>query len=329
MDVIAMHQAGFTNAVASLGTAFTGPQANLLKRYTNQVILTYDSDGAGVKAALRAIPILKEAGISVKILNLEPYKDPDEFMKGLGPEEFQKRIDRAENSFYFEISVLERDFDLSDPEEKTKFFNAAARKLLVFTEDLERNNYIEAIARKYGIRYDDLRRLVNQMGARMVNGQEYERPPYRNPEESGGNRNRKKEGGLKQAQKMLLTWLSGDESLFEKLKGIIGPDDFTEPIYREVAALLFGQYEQEHQVMPAKILNYFDNKEEQTQVADLFSQELSEELSASERERALNETVKRIKMNRLEEQFRTVTEFAQIQQMAAKKKELEQLHISL
>ena len=96
MDVIAMHQAGFTNAVASLGTAFTTQHAALLKRYTDTVILTYDSDGAGVKAALRAIPILKEAGISTRVLNLKPYKDPDEFIKNLGPEAFRERNEQAQ-----------------------------------------------------------------------------------------------------------------------------------------------------------------------------------------------------------------------------------------
>lgn len=78
----------------------------LLKRYTDQVVLTYDSDGAGVKAALRAIPILKEVGMSIKVLNMKPYKDPDEFIKNLGKEEFQKRIDNAVGSFMFEISVI-------------------------------------------------------------------------------------------------------------------------------------------------------------------------------------------------------------------------------
>ena len=109
MDVIAMHQAGFTQAVASLGTSFTSGQANLIRRYTEDVILSYDSDGAGVKAALRAIGILKEAGISGKVLNLEPYKDPDEFIKNMGAEEFQKRLDAAENSFFYEIRMLQRE----------------------------------------------------------------------------------------------------------------------------------------------------------------------------------------------------------------------------
>lgn len=99
MDVIAMHQAGFTQAVASLGTAFTSGQASLLRRYANEILLSYDSDGAGVNAALRAIGILKEAGMTGRVINLEPYKDPDEFIKALGGEEFQKRLDHAENSF--------------------------------------------------------------------------------------------------------------------------------------------------------------------------------------------------------------------------------------
>ena len=139
MDVIALHQAGFNNAVASLGTAFTGLQANLMKRYTKEVLVCYDSDGAGTQAALRAIPILKEAGLGVKVINMKPYKDPDEFIKALGAEEFQKRIDDAQNSFFFEIDVLERQFDFNDPEEKTRFFNETAKRLLVFQEELERN----------------------------------------------------------------------------------------------------------------------------------------------------------------------------------------------
>ena len=138
MDVIALHQAGFDNAVASLGTSLTVGHANLLKRYTKDVYLTYDSDGAGVKAALRAIPILKEAGITTKIINMRPYKDPDEFIKALGADEYQKRIDAAENSFLFEIRILEQQYDMNDPEGKTAFYQEAAKKLCGFEEKLER-----------------------------------------------------------------------------------------------------------------------------------------------------------------------------------------------
>ena len=97
MDVIALHQSGFDNAVASLGTSLTSGHASLLKRYTKEVYLTYDSDGAGVKAALRAIPILKEVGIITKVINMQPYKDPDEFLRSnpYGVDAFHKRVEQA------------------------------------------------------------------------------------------------------------------------------------------------------------------------------------------------------------------------------------------
>src|SRR5699024_4489075 len=120
---------------------------------------------AGVNAALRAISILREAGMTGKVMNLEPYKDPDEFIKNLGAEEFQKRIDAAENSFFFEIRILQKEFDLSDPEEKTKFHRAIAKKLCEFSEEVERENYIEAVASKYHIGFDNLRRLVQTYAA--------------------------------------------------------------------------------------------------------------------------------------------------------------------
>ena len=118
MDVIALHQAGITNAVASLGTAFTEQQATLIKRYADEVLLMYDSDEAGIKAALRAIPILRRAGISAKVVHLSPCKDPDEYIKTFGVEELQKRIQESENSFFFEIETAKRQFDMSDPEQK-------------------------------------------------------------------------------------------------------------------------------------------------------------------------------------------------------------------
>ena len=121
MDVISLHQAGFTNAVASLGTALTAGHASLIRRYVQEVYLTYDSDDAGTRAALRALPILKDAGITAKIIRMEPYKDPDEFIKNLGAEAFEERIEKARNGFMFSLEILERDYDLKSPEGKTGF----------------------------------------------------------------------------------------------------------------------------------------------------------------------------------------------------------------
>ena len=208
MDVIAMHQAGFTQAVASLGTAFTSGQASLLRRYANEILLSYDSDGAGVNAALRAIGILKEAGMTGRVINLEPYKDPDEFIKALGGEEFQKRLDHAENSFFFELRQLQKNYDLSDPEQKTAFHREIARKLCTFSEEVERENYIEAVAQKYHIGFENLRRLVGTYAAQTGLAQPVIRP------KSGVQKKNTAAEGIKNSQKLLLTWLVEQPQLF-------------------------------------------------------------------------------------------------------------------
>lgn len=324
MDVIALHQAGFNNAVASLGTAFTGLQANLLKRYTSEVLLTYDSDGAGTKAALRAIPILKEAGLSIKVINMKPYKDPDEFIKALGADEFQKRIDEAQNSFYFEIEVLERDYDLNDPEQKTKFFNEVAKKLLVFTEEIERNNYIEAMDRKYHVGFDNLRKLVNHYGATLVPTQTVIKKV-----QERSNKRVTAEDSMKQASKLLLTWMIEDIRLFQKLNGVISEKDFDGELYQTVARMLFQQYKEQGQVIPAKIINQFESKEEQSEVASLFSTTFQEEMSMLEKEKALNDLVYRIKKYSLDLRSRNVTDIEQMQSLIKEQVDLQKLHISL
>lgn len=324
MDVIALHQAGFNNAVASLGTAFTGLQANLLKRYTDEVLVTYDSDGAGTRAALRAIPILKEAGLSSRVVDMQPYKDPDEFIKALGAEEFEKRLQNAKNSFYFEIQVLERDYNLEDPEQKTKFFNEVAKRLTDFREEIQRNNYIEAIDRMYHVGFDNLRRLVNRYGSQLIGSAAYVRP-----EEPKRYQKEKKENGINKTQKLLLTWLIDDTSLFDKIKGVITEEDFKGEPYAQAAHMLFSQYEKEGTVIPAKIINYFESKEEQKQVAELFNTGFREEMSPVEREKAFNDIVKKVKGVSLEYQIQHLTDISSLQRLIEEQKNLQNLHISL
>ena len=328
MDVIALHQAGFDNAVASLGTALTSGHANLLKRYTKEVYLTYDSDGAGVKAALRAIPILKEVGIVTKVINMRPYKDPDEFIKALGAEEYQKRIDEAENSFLFEIRIMESQHDMNDPESKTAFYNEVAKKLLGFSEELERNNYIEAVADKYQTGFDNLRKLVNQLA--MKDGLAREHTPLK----TGIHENKKKEDGMKQSQKLLLTWLIEDPRLFGKVEKLITADDFTEELYHRVAQELFAQYDRDKNVNPAQIISLFQEEEEQKEVAGLFNARIHEVETKNDMEKALKETIIRIKQNSID--YRTKhadpTDLNALMKVVEDKRsleKLERLHISI
>lgn len=290
MDVIALHQAGFTQAVASLGTAFTSGHASLVKRYVEEVLLTYDSDDAGVKAALRAIPILKEAGLTAKVIDMKPYKDPDEFIKNLGTEEFQKRIDEAEGSFFFELRMLERDFELGSPEGRTKFQQAVVKRLLLFEDEMERENYTQAAAAKYMIPLEALKRAVAKEAALSEGIRETVRP------KSGIQSGRERESGVVKAQKLLLTWLTDEPDIFSQIKKYISPGDFTEELYRSVAELLFEQLS-EGRMEPASIVSRFTQEGEQRQVAALFSTKLDDIESKAGKEKALTDIVIKVKEN--------------------------------
>lgn len=292
MDVIAMHQAGFNQAVASLGTAFTSGQANILRRYTENIYLAYDSDGAGVNAALRAIGILREVGLTGKIINMQPYKDPDEFIKNLGAEEFQKRIDEAENSFLFEIRILQREYDQQDPESRTKFQREVAKKLCGFSEDAERDNYTIAVADKFQIGLENLRKLVISYAAQTGLAKPIERPksgvqPKNTPEES-----------RKKAQRLLITWIADEPALYDKIKKYISAKDFTDPLYSQVAERLFADLET-GSYHPAAIIDMFTDEEQQRQAAALFHTQLpqSEEMN---REKAFHDIVYSVKKDSYE-----------------------------
>lgn len=335
MDVIALHQAGFDNAVASLGTALTAGHANLLKRYTKEVYLTYDSDGAGVKAALRAIPILKEVGITTKVINMRPHKDPDEFIKALGAEAYQDRIDHAENSFMFEIRILEQQYDMKDPESKSAFYHEVAKKLCSFTEKIERDIYVQAVAEKYMLPTQDLQRLVGKYGMQMegIRKQPTQLKTGIN-EKNASARGIKKEDGMKQSQKLLLTWLIENTGLYHKIKKYIAPQDFTEEIYHKVAELLFRQFEESGEANPAKIVSMFPDEEAQKEIAALFNARIHEIESKEDREKALKETIIRIKQNSIKyrSEHLAPTDMAGLMQLVTDKRdleELEKLHISI
>lgn len=327
MDVISLHQAGFQNAVASLGTAFTSGHASLLKRYTQEVMLSYDSDGAGVKAALRAIPICKAAGLRVKVINMKPYKDPDEFIKNLGQEAYEERIQTAQNAFFFEISILETQHDLKDPESKTLFINELAKKLLTFEEKIERNNYIEAVAEKYHIGFANLESLVNKFGLQMDPVAERREEPER------GKKKLNSDSAGEQCQKLLLTWLIEKPNIYPQIKKYITAEDFNEGVYKTVAIHLFEQLEQ-NKLNPAQILSIFQNQEEQGKAAALFNTKIEALEGKLEEEKAVKDIVLKVKQHSIEHLDTTsgssgVAGLQRILEGKSILQELEKLHISL
>ena len=300
MDVISMHQAGFDNAVASLGTALTPGQVNLIKRYTDHVYLAYDSDEAGTKAALRALGIMREFEMPARVISLKPYKDPDELIQAEGTESFERRIEQAQSGTMFEIGILEHNYNQEDPQERTQFQKEAAKRLCQINDPLERNNYVESVAKQYGIDKDSLKETVTQYGiagAGKIDTSVFrERTPRKSPEEE------KQQKQLK-SERLLITWLINDNSLFDKLKGIVTPEDFLDPVYHDVIKELMEQYERDGTVTPAAIMNHYQSKEEHEKISGIMQQDFDMEVAQSEKSKVITDLVKSIRHRSLQHQL--------------------------
>ena len=297
MDVISMHQAGIDNAVASLGTAFTEGHANLIKRYTRDVYLAYDSDEAGVTAAMRAIGILRNNDMSQRIINLKPYKDPDEFIKNLGVEAYENRVRNALTGRIFEIDNIVANYDLNNPEEKTDFMKAAAKLLAGIPDSTERANYIDTVSGKYYLNKEELKKLVTSAG--MAGETEVTVPV-----EGRQTYSRKEENPMEENQKYLLTLMVNEPYLFDKLSGVITEEDFTADVIGDVAKEVFRQNKEEGKVSPAKILNMFNDAESQEKVSAVFTKEFEFDTTPSVMEKALTDLIKKIKTDNLDMQLK-------------------------
>lgn len=322
MDVISLHQAGFHNAVAALGTAFTSRHASLIKRYVKEVVLTFDSDGAGIKAAQRAIPYLRQSGLAIKVLNMSPYKDPDEFIGALGSDAYEERIKKATNYFIFQIDVLRREYDLNDPQEKTAFHNKVAEMLLEFDDEIERENYMDSVCSTFHIPKDGLAKLVRKKGLSYIGKEE------KISDEPDRPKKVTKEDATVQAQRILLAYLIDKNNWFKKVAEVISPEDFADSFYRSVAEMFWNQMKN-GQANPAQIMNHFDDEEEHKKVAELFVSPIRTNLGLSEQEKAVNDAVIKIKKASLEQKAANVSDISQLQNIIKEQRELQKIHITL
>lgn len=352
MDVIAMHQAGFTQAVASLGTSFTDGQAAVLKRYVKQVLLSYDSDGAGVKAAMRNIGILHAAGLTGKVVNLEPYKDPDEFMKNLGPEEFQKRLDQAENSFFYQIRQIEKNYRMEDPASRSEFYHEIAKRLCGFADEIERDSYVKAMSQKYFIDEGMLRREVASYG-RVLTGQEGQNDARREDRFAGGYPQTaaspaarpkdptadKRMSTLERAkirnECLLLTCVSDDPGLYPQIRDYISAEDFSEGVPRQAAEKYFAILEKEAgdklaqasgngvrpHASPSVVIAMFEDEEEQRQAAALFETRLPG-IGEEEVQKLLRDVLCSVKRNSIDRLSANMTDAAALGKLMKARKDL-------
>ena len=320
MDVISLHQAGFTNAVASLGTALTEGHADILKRYTGNVVISYDSDTAGRDAALRAIPKLREAGLSVKVLDLSPYKDPDELIKTEGTDFFKERLKNAKNSLIFEIYCLQDQFDLNDPDEKTKFFNETAKRLSYIEDRLEQENYIQAVSKEFLIEYSMLKEKTKKLSLSNDNRQGFTTTPIiiKKKDET--------KTALAQCQKMVLSFLAEEPSFYDKVSDVIDESDFCLPPYDKAAQLLFSQLKA-GKVNPNSIINAFEDSDVQEEVADIFHDSFLKDISESDLQKTINDCIIRIRKNSIESQLDGVQDVSRIVELKKEQERLQKFNI--
>ena len=329
MDVISMHQAGFDNATASLGTAFTIQQAMLLKRYTDKVYLAYDSDGAGVNAAQKAIPILREVGISARVINMQPYKDPDEFMKNLGAEEFEKRIAQAESSLMFQVRIAAGNYNQQDPEGRTQFQQEVVKLVSVLKDPLERDNYIEAIANQYFIDKKKLTDSVNRYGKYQMERKQYQEAVQEETPQDTRKLERLEER-KQQPQRLLLTWLVNyPAQLFPQLREKITPEDFVDEPYHRLAEQLFEQYETTGAVNPALLINQYEDMEEQMRVASVLQTTLQIEPSPEDNSLIITEIVQKVKEESIKNQLAHLQDYSKLQDLISQRGQIPNWNISL
>ncbi|MDO4438143.1 MAG: DNA primase [Eubacteriales bacterium] len=364
MDVIALHQAGFTNAVASLGTAFNERHARLLKRYTDNVILTQDSDKAGTNAKLRAFPILREAGLNVKVLDMGEYKDPDEFIKAMGPDAYEERILKAKNAFLYEIEVIKSSYDLSDPAMKTRFYEDTAERLCSFTEPLERDNYVQAVSHEHMIPYEELKSMVNikalykgmktkenqrfdpdkeviadlekeKNASRMMDDRQNKSVNNRQNQSAYEKRRQERlDKSVLKSERLLLSWMCARPEIIDKLSAYIGLEDFTEGIFRDTAAEIKRQHK-EGILDPAKVMDiYADEPEKRKQAGAILNADALyrgvEDMSTRDLEKAVSEAVSKIRLHGINEEIeKSGNDIYRFQELMKMKNALSRLDIKL
>ncbi len=322
MDVLSLHQAGFDNAVASLGTALTKEQSMLIKRYADQVVLCYDSDGAGTNAARRAIPILEEAGLKVKVIRVPGAKDPDEFIKENGAEAFEKVIETAMDPVDFEMMVLMNQHGNDTVEGQVQTLHDMARRLSQIQSDMERELHIRDVAAKMKVsevslkaEVEDLRRTEGLLEHRSS-----QRRRMKDQELTA------KEGN---AKRQLLAALIQMPKLYPAVSRLVSEKDFPaegeDVFYHTVADYVFRKLKAGDTPQLADVISCFDTTEQQEKVSALASFELPEE--RGDLEKFLTETVRTLKTESIDEAIRNGDDLEALQEAINQKRALQTLKL--
>ena len=298
MDVISLHQWGFSEAVAALGTAFTEQQADLMKRFNSLIYLCFDSDGAGKKACKRAISILREKKLEGKVICLSPYKDPDEFLKAEGKEAFEKRIEEAKNAFLWEVEEKKTEFDLHDPAGMQKYMESIAELLRTsFSDPVERENYLKAVAREQMLKAENLQHLVDKE-------EEKTQLSFGLRKNAGRQEKKREEKWNSPLEEEFLSVLMQRNEFVDLAKKYIEEADFQGDFAKEIYLKLLSG-------LSAKaILDSYQNEEEKYQkLVKLYHGDLYHmDLEKDEEKKLLSDYIRQLKLQKIEEKIKEVTD---------------------
>lgn len=248
MDVIALHQAGFTNAVAALGTSFTADHARLLSRYTDEVVLIFDADAAGKKGAQRAIGLLRETGLRIRLVTIPDGKDPDEFIKKNGPERFKLLVERAANDVEYRLIELGQRHLLNTSEGKVTYLREATQMLAELSDPLERDVYLGRLAQDLSVSKDALKtQLEYQLQRRKKQRQERQMSQVIKQAEAGlrkANPDAAEHVRAASAEEALLGMLLLNPDFLGSVSQMLSPDEMVTPFNRGVYQRLLDRYKQ-------------------------------------------------------------------------------------
>lgn len=275
MDAIALHQYGFDCAVASLGTALTEEQANLLSKYTSRVVLTYDGDDAGQNATRRAIPILEKTGLQVRILRMQGAKDPDEFLKKFGADRFRLLLEQSENQAEYRLQSLQRKFDLSLDDQRVEFLKQAAALVSSFPSAVEREVYGGRAAEAAGITPEAMKLEVDKaFRRRKAKEQKAQEKINLSPAVAKQPKVRSiRYDNVKSAmaEEALLRMLFKEPTLFEQT-GALSAEQFSAPVLGKTFRALQERYAA-HQAVSLPVLEETLTPEEMTHMAAVLQRE--------------------------------------------------------
>ena len=243
MDVISLHQRGITNVVAPLGTALTQAQGWLLRRNSEQVVLSFDSDEAGLKAKIRAMDILQDMGCDVRVLQMEGAKDPDEYIIKYGNARFNVLVENALSVIEFKVKLLKQDLNLENTSDKIKFLNEIAKIIAKVDNTIEREVYIEKIAKQYDISKEAIYAEVNKLTYANSSGEKILERPRPVVVHKPVSEVKVSEATKRRENTIISILLMGDLNIYKIIKQNISVENLKDPINKEIIQKLYEEFE--------------------------------------------------------------------------------------